>query len=53
MCGPLQMLNLAYCYANGIGVAEDMALYQTWLRRAAAAGSSKASSLLRMHKGAF
>ena len=46
------MLNLAYCYANGIGVREDMTAYKTWLHRAAEAGSSKAASLLRMHEGA-
>ena len=45
------MCYAAYCYADGIGVREDMSMYESWIQRAANAGSAKAASLLKMHQG--
>ncbi len=36
------MCLLGHCYANGTGVARDIAAARTWLTRAAAAGDAQA-----------
>jgi len=46
------MINLARCYANGIGGAKDPEESRRWLEKAALAGSIEAKRILARGKAA-